>query len=83
MSEMKKYKLIYKSRNNSYFRELLKRTHEILFVATSDTHGNLEQRAREMNEHIAKFHPERRGRDKYYVTDLTLQEIYNEVKIKE
>lgn len=37
----------------------------------------------EMNEHIAKFHPERRGRDKYYVTDLTLQEIYNEVKIKE
>lgn len=36
-----------------------------------------------MNEYIAKFHPERCGLDKYYVTDLTLQEIYNQVKIKE
>lgn len=80
---MKKYKLIYKSRNNPYFRELLKRTHEILLVATSDTHGNLERRAQVMNEHIAKFHPEQRGRNKYYVTDLTLQEIYKQVQIKE
>lgn len=83
MSEMKKYKLIYKSRNNPYFRELLKRTHEILLIATSDTHGNLERRAQVMNEHIAKFHPEQRGRNKYYVTDLTIQEIYKQVQIKE